>query len=275
MDILMNACHFNHWQGEDFGCNSTFCKHHSPHLQVSAWGQLWQGDEGVGKATPTHPAGPGRETGRQEGTTRPWKHKKGKTKSRFQENPLSLASSEAFSANSKSWGATAHKPWPLLSSLERKKKTGRKWVALRRLLRFQSKKECFWCLHRDRARSQEAAFVVPVKGAMLTWNSWIGLISWKTSCQTKWEMEFSREVCADSPPTCPQIGFHRQSAHDLGSLTQVPASGNFAGRSPSSPDMPFCSWCTVSQQGQTLPVAYHLSGFLFLSGEKSTRQRWL
>lgn len=49
------------------------------------------------------------------------------------------------------------------------------------------------------SRSQGATLVVPVKGAMLTWNSWIGLISRKTSCQTKWEMEFSREVCADSP----------------------------------------------------------------------------
>lgn len=90
---------------------------------------------GLGKAMPTHPAGPGRETSRQEGTTKPWKHKKGKTNSRVQENPLSLASSEAFSANSKSWGAAAHKPWPLISSSERrKKKTVRKWVALRRLL---------------------------------------------------------------------------------------------------------------------------------------------
>lgn len=42
--------------------------------------------------------------------------------------------------------------------------------------------------------------MVPVKEAMLTWSSWIGLISQKTSCQTKWEMEFSEEVCADSLP---------------------------------------------------------------------------
>lgn len=76
---------------------------------------------GLGKAMPTHPAGPGRETSRQEGTTRPWKHKKGKTDSRVQENPLSLARSEVFSANSKSWGAAAHKLWPLFSSSESKK----------------------------------------------------------------------------------------------------------------------------------------------------------
>lgn len=75
------------------------------------------GDQGVGEATSTLQPGPGQDTGRQEGTTRPWKHKKGKTDSRVQENPLSLASPEAFSANHKSWGAVAHKPWPLLSSL--------------------------------------------------------------------------------------------------------------------------------------------------------------
>ena len=57
---------------------------------------------GLGKAMPAHPAGPGTETSRQEGTMRLWKHKKGKTGSRVQENPLSLAGSEAFSANSKS-----------------------------------------------------------------------------------------------------------------------------------------------------------------------------
>lgn len=53
---------------------------------------------------------------------------------RVQENPPGLASLEALYANSKSWGAAAHKPWPLLSSSERKKKKVRKWVALRRLL---------------------------------------------------------------------------------------------------------------------------------------------
>ena len=65
---------------------------------------------------------------------------------------------------------------------------------------FKGKRSCFWCLPRDRARSQGAAFVVPVKGAVLTRNSWTGLISLKTSCQTKWETEFSREVCVRSPP---------------------------------------------------------------------------
>lgn len=53
---------------------------------------------------------------------------------RVQENPPGLASPEALYANSKSWGAAAHKPWPLLSSSEREKKRVRKRVALRRLL---------------------------------------------------------------------------------------------------------------------------------------------
>lgn len=79
----------------------------------------------VGEAMPIHRAGPGWEPSGQERTMRPWKHKKGKTDSRVQENPLGLASSGAFSANSKSWGAAAHKPWPFLSSLERKGKKGK------------------------------------------------------------------------------------------------------------------------------------------------------
>lgn len=77
---------------------------------------------GLGKAMPTHQAGPGRETSRQEGTMRPWKHKKGKNDSRVQENPHGLASPGAFYANSKSWGATAHKPWPFLPWRGKKKK---------------------------------------------------------------------------------------------------------------------------------------------------------
>lgn len=110
--------------------------------EVTTWRQLWQGEEGVGKAMPTHQAGPGQETSRQAGTARTWKHKKGKTDSRVQENPLSLASPEAFSADRKSWGAAPRKAWPFLSFSERGKKV-RKWVALRRLLWFQSKKELF------------------------------------------------------------------------------------------------------------------------------------
>lgn len=34
--------------------------------EVTTWRQLWQGEEGVGKAMPTHQAGPGQETSRQE-----------------------------------------------------------------------------------------------------------------------------------------------------------------------------------------------------------------
>lgn len=183
--------------GKDFGCHSTFCNPPG----VPAPGQLWQGDEGVGPGRDYSPSW-SPEGDRQAGTSGLGSTGKGKPTAGSRE-PLGLASSGAFPASSKSWGAAAHKLWPLFSSSEgggvggRKKEVGSSGKAVRIS---KSKGLVFCCLPRDRARSQEAAFVVPVKEAMLTWSSWIGLISQKTSCQTEWEMEFSGEVCADSPP---------------------------------------------------------------------------
>lgn len=42
----------------------------------------------LGKTMPAHQAGPERETSRQEGTRRPWKHKKGKMTSKSRRTPL-------------------------------------------------------------------------------------------------------------------------------------------------------------------------------------------
>lgn len=89
---------------------------------------------GLGTAMPTRQAGPGRETSRPGSNQEALEAQERKNDCRVQENPPGLASPEALYANSKSWGAAAHKPWPLLSSSERKKKRVRKRVALRRLL---------------------------------------------------------------------------------------------------------------------------------------------
>lgn len=102
-------------------------------------------------------------------------------------------------------------------------------------------KSCFCCLPGGRAGSHRNEFVVPVREAMLTWNSWIGLMFLKAAAKPKWEGKFSRELCAESPrPQHPhRLGLWSPSAHALGPLTKDLSRGNLAGRVLSSGGIKF------------------------------------
>lgn len=121
----------SYWLGEDFRSASLFRK--PPEVTARHEGSSGEGDWGWGRpCLCVKLVLEGRQAGRKEpgglGRTRKEKPPQGPGE------PLGPASPEALYANSKSWGAAARKPWPSLSSSERKKKKVRKWVALRGLL---------------------------------------------------------------------------------------------------------------------------------------------